>query len=251
MTERELLEVVLVSPINEASCEDEIIEQTKKYVSTLVDLTKFISTGGLPDFFVSIGEEILILELFEFNASKTEKFGSLQNYRVDQILKDWDKYSKSDCLSETILMKKYENKNKYDLGYLIDNFYNNFNEHYSRIERYKERLVEERLVESGAVVKTAFIAVNTTELGCFKKIRQGIKVKLDAMYVSRVLEVFSFFTCKKKIDYIVEFNYYSQESMITDMRNHDNKVIIEKLICINDIDFLAFEPTTIALRERI
>lgn len=119
-----------------------------------------------PDMVLPLSEKIMIIEHFQFDASKFKAGkGNIDKALLSQRNSKFDKLVKTHDIKSRPLIDSTKVDCEYKAEYYTDNLTRVFNEHYSKIDSYKEHIIESGLAPSEESIITAFLAVDTTPLG--------------------------------------------------------------------------------------
>lgn len=152
-----------------------------------------------PDGYLKIGNKIIIIEHFEYDATKNNKKGSetrIEKSRINRKLDD-------KCYSLDNVKYVHEEMNvTHSTEQLRDNFIKIFSDHNSKINQYKKALIEDGIIDDNDEVIFMFCCEDKTIFGCL-----GIE---DQIYSFNILDIKECLDVilESKIDYLLLCNSY-------------------------------------------
>lgn len=120
-----------------------------------------------PDIIIPIGEKLLAIEHFEFDASSVTKKGSIDKRELATRNRKFDKLIQEQDSFENPLIANGTSDCVYTSENYIKNFKASFASHYEKIADYKKHLVNEKKAKSISDIIMCFFVVDTTPLGCY------------------------------------------------------------------------------------
>lgn len=119
-----------------------------------------------PDMVLPLNEKIMIIEHFQFDASKFKAGkGNIDKALLSQRNSKFERLIKSHDIKSRPLIVNTKVDCEYKAEYYRDNLERVFKDHYRKIDSYKERVIESGLAPNEESIITAFLAVDTTPLG--------------------------------------------------------------------------------------
>lgn len=199
-----------------------------------------------PDAFSKIGEDVLIVEHFEFDSTNTNKKGSLDRIEQARIERDFEKDLNKLHLQSGETFHKHDTVNvTHSSENYIKNALNAFRNHYEKIESYKQNLSNEGIITNSTNIKTMFWIEDTTLLGnAFIPEPQNynsIVQPLILLHCDKFLEALK--DCKK-LDYIFCFSHYGMQKFCWFLDLNYLNDYISKQIKIDNVKIIDFKPHT-------
>lgn len=192
----------------------------------LHNLTSF----EMPDMYAELDDKIIIIEHFEFDASKCTKKG-MKGKQEEALLKRRISYA-------PINNEFYFDKGDYEISleYWRDNFDSVFDSHYGKIQKYKDSITEKLKVDSKEIIVGFFIENQFTPIVC-----EDLTIK--EIFYFETVQFFNKIKNSHALDFILfgcyyegcpQIFYFDSESFneCIDLINLDSKVL--KLSNIND-----------------
>lgn len=221
--ERERLIEFFRSPDSEVKYYGEENEEILKLLEFINHLQDFEE----PDFFAKIGDEILLLEHFEFDSTNNNQTGSEYRKDLARINKSFD----SVPLSTEVKIFHDEINCTHSSQNYIRNVTNVFVNHYGKIENYKARLIQKGVIDKHSNVRTCFFIDDVTCLGNAYSGKDK-PVPLNLLRCNKFLDLFE---KSKKLDYVfcgsqfgeTKFIWFISKKSIEAYR--ENQIDIEKI----------------------
>ena len=152
-----------------------------------------------PDGYLKIGSKIIIIEHFEYDATKNNKKGSetrVEKSRINRKLDD-------KCYSLDNVKYAHEEMNvTHSTEQLRDNFIKIFSDHNSKINQYKKALIEDDIIDDNDEVIFMFCCEDKTIFGCL-----GIEDQIYSFNILNIKECLDVIL-ESKIDYLLLCNSY-------------------------------------------
>lgn len=152
-----------------------------------------------PDGYLKIGSKIIIIEHFEYDATKNNKKGSetrIEKSRINRKLDD-------KCYSLDNVKYAHEEMNvTHSTEQLRDNFIKIFSDHNSKINQYKKALIEDDIIDDNDEVIFMFCCEDKTIFGCL-----GIEDQIYSFNILNIKECLDVIL-ESKIDYLLLCNSY-------------------------------------------
>jgi len=120
-----------------------------------------------PDMILSLGEKIMAIEHFEFDASTSNKKGSLDKRKLADRNREFDKLVNDSNISAKPVVASSSIDCNYSAEDYIENFISVFGKHLAKVADYKNYLIEENKAEKIDDIIICFFIVDTTPLGCY------------------------------------------------------------------------------------
>lgn len=161
----------------------EFLREDEKFLKSLVSLFSAIKpTNKRPDALAEQGTTLLLLEHFQFDNSKLNKKGSLQNQTSAKTDRELNNLLGND--EKSVAINEYVKKSGY---YYVENFQTQFKAHAAKIDDYKLEMQNEtkKLYEK---VLMGFVIEDSSPLGSiyFDKSQKCV----DLVYVKEFLDLF-------------------------------------------------------------
>lgn len=171
------------------TCEEKDKDQFE-YVKTFFYSIK--SPKERPDGYSVWVDELLILEHFEFDNTKTTRNGSKQQIQYADTEREMSAYLKKSGGVYTA-HEYLDKKGKY----YVENFTRQFHSHYGKIKVYKENVLKELGIKYHKIY-VAFVINDNSCLGSYYK-KDDQNIYIDLLYTKEFLDVFE--QCPK-VDFI-------------------------------------------------
>lgn len=160
-----------------------------------------------PDFFIRVGDRILMVEHFEFDASSfKDNKGTNSRCELGRINNEFTKLAKEKKDSPPINQTN-EIRAKYTYENYTKNLKRNFGLHYNKIEQYTANILNSDPGLKAEDISTCFFIVDSTPLGSYYK-QDG---NLEPLTIFQVPEFISILenSVPPKIDYIFNGLFYT------------------------------------------
>lgn len=193
-----------------------------------------------PDMYNKIGDEVLIVEHFEFDSSIRSRKGS--------------QYRKSESIVNQKFEQLFDSRKERDVHYsdtiehrcsaenYIKNITHNFNQHYSKIDRYIENLKLEGVIKDKTKIKICFFIEDVTCLGSYV-LNNYRPESIVLLYVKQFLDILE---TSPKVDYIFYGGSNGNKDWLWFMSRDNIKEFRKKEIDLNKKEFFYFPtPQTI------
>ena len=185
-----------------------------------------------PDGYSKIDNTILIMEHFQFDATKNSvKKGSTSQREYARIDRE---NKKKDVMHCEINYENYKN-----------NLLKTFDEHYKKIENYKKNLIKELNLKCNSVFKVAFFIEDTTPLGC---------VDIDTrkiVYPIFCRELITSYEKADNLDYIFSFNEVGSEKHVLFTNKSSISELKSNSLCSENTNLIPWVPQILAFNCRI
>lgn len=152
-----------------------------------------------PDGYLKIDNKIVVIEHFEYDATKNNNKGSetrIEESRIDRRL-DNKRYT-----TDGIKYVHEEMNVTHSTEQLRDNFIKIFSDHNSKINQYKKALIEDGIIDDNNEVIFMFCCEDKTIFGCL-----GIEDQIYSFNILNIKECLDVIL-ESKIDYLLLCNSY-------------------------------------------
>lgn len=211
-------------------------EMVEKIVSKLYSIEPFEK----PDMILKLDDKLLAIEHFDFDASSFSRKGSLDRRKLADRNRNFDKMiEEADVTLEPIYFTTSVDCSYTATNYIM-NFKTVFENHLSKVEEYKSRLISENKVKNIDDIIMCFFIVDNTPLGCYYN-EDGPK-SFVAVQVKECLELISL---AKEINCFFFGYYEGNKYSIEFISNSPETIQIIKNIKVLDFkedEFFAFDP---------
>lgn len=194
-----------------------------------------------PDMVLKKGNEVIIIEHFEFDSYHVSRKGSPGRREMARIQRNEDLVEATEdgvLFSDAI-------KGKASFQDLVSNLFCNFKAHYDRIPKYKENLRGYGLIDDATSIKVMFLIEDVSPLGSIV-VNQNAKQKpIIVLLYKKFLDLFRDAT---DLDYILacssaadqNFLWFADRTEIDDYYN--NTVDYEKMVFLDfDVQVVGFK----------
>ena len=124
-----------------------------------------------PDGYLTAENEIYIVEHFEFDSSKVaKKKGSISRSELGRVSREFEKYpvnSDSAYIDELQIAPSADS--------FIKNAVQNMQNHYGKIQGYKDNLLSAGIINPNTIVRVGFFIEDVTQLGSYHKTDSGLQ----------------------------------------------------------------------------
>lgn len=202
-----------------------------------------------PDIIIPIGDKVLAIEHFEFDASSVTKKGSIDKRELATRNRKFDKLIQEQESFENPLITHGTSDCVYSAENYIKNFKANFSCHYGKIADYKTHLVYEKKVKSVSDIIMCFFVVDTTPLGCYY-MEDGMKYFI-AFQVNECLDIIS---KSKDVDCLFFGFFDGQRNSLEFLSNRIEVIEYIKTIKMLDFkvdEFMCFHPQEIRFCNKV
>lgn len=167
-------------------------------------LLKFFNSGIFtydhPDGFCKYEDNLLIIEHFEFDSSHVNKNGSKNRQEIFRT----SNYHPQKNVGIEIF--RDEIKCNYTIENYVDNLIENFNNHYFKIEEYKDDFKKAKIITDNTHIETLFCIEDTTALG---NIDSSTGEPLIPLMCNEFIELLK--SCPK-LDYVITGSSFGQNN---------------------------------------
>ncbi len=172
-----------------------------------------------PDIYSFCNEKIYGIEHFEYDAHKHNKRGSLQRKEDNLIAKEMKQKAYAALKDKDSCVLRGEIRSKANVDNYKNNFIQAFNDHYSKVHDYKNRLLEVASSKNPPV-SIWFMAEDVTMLGTHINCRDNANATLHPAWPLLFPEVEKIFMQSSKIDGIIfADNYYKILTFVKRSKN--------------------------------
>lgn len=194
-----------------------------------------------PDILIPIGEQIVAIEHFEFDASSVTRKGSKDKKNQDQRDKEFSKKIDFSDLKNEPLILSCCNETEYLYKNYIKNFFKAFENHYEKIKKYKLNLISNDLVKNEENIIMCFFIEDTTPLGTYY-LEEGMLKTLDLFLLKEYLDIIS---RSVELDCVFYGNYCGNRLALSFMKISQFNIEYlkqKKLIDFTKDEFFTFKP---------
>jgi len=211
-------------------------EMVEQIISKIYNMEPFEK----PDMILKLDDKLLAIEHFEFDASSLSRKGSLDKRKLAGRNRSFDKMiEEADVKSDPVYFTTSVNCSYTAADYIL-NFKTVFENHLSKVEVYKSRLISENKAKNIDDIIMCFFIVDTTPLGCYYN-EDGLK-SFVAIQVKECLELIS---SAKVVDCFFFGYFEGNKFSIEFISNSPETIQIIKKIKVLDFNedkFFAFDP---------
>ena len=190
-----------------------------------------------PDGYLKIADKFIIIEHFEYDATKRNKKGSetrIEDSRINRRLNN---------LNNSSLETKYVHDQMnviHSTEYLKDNFIKVFTEHNDKINQYKDELSKEGIIDSNSDVLIVFCCEDKTTFGCLAYDNNKY-YSFSVIDIKECLDVI----LKSNVDYLLLCNSYQNDKCINILPVSNEILKVSKNKMFNEISMIDFKPQVI------
>lgn len=201
-----------------------------------------------PDIYSFCNEKIYGIEHFEYDAHKRNKRGSLQRKEDNLIAKEMKQKAYAALKDKDSCVLRGEIRSKANVDNYKNNFIQAFNDHYSKVHDYKNRLLEVASSKNPPV-SIWFMAEDVTMLGTHINCRDNANATLHPAWPLLFPEVEKIFMQSSKIDGIIfADNYYKILTLVK--RNKNAIAEFKKNNSQPNSEFLFFNPHVMSIFKK-
>lgn len=193
-----------------------------------------------PDIICNLGNQLLAIEHFEFDASFADKKGSSEKREESSQSKLFEKEIAQLSPEKPLITHTDKYDTQYSAENYIKNFKRNFDEHYNKVDEYKENVVKTGLVSSADDILLAFFIVDTTALGSFYIMKTGLRY-VAPCFVPECLDIMQNARC---VDYYFLGSYTGNRNVMNFICNRDSSLNYIRENYKSDGDWEFWEPHT-------
>lgn len=236
---------------------EEVIKTLQQYFSTdgvmhyfgdndsVVALTNLFASavpyvGDAPDMFFLYNNQVLIVEHFEFDCYRATKKGSSFRREEARIQRAFD----STPMVGSSLIRHDTIHAKSSYKDYINNAKRSFKEHYSKIDRYFNNLVEAGVIQDSSVTKTMFLIDDVSPVG-------SIMIDNNAPWGSDAVCLVELCHCKEfldllssspKVDYVIACSSFGSKRFVWFVDQENIQEYYNHVIDYESMDFLREDP---------
>lgn len=201
-----------------------------------------------PDIYSFCNEKIYGIEHFEYDAHRRNKRGSLQRKEDNLIAKEMKQKAYAALKDKDSCVLRGEIRSKANVDNYKNNFIQAFNDHYSKVHDYKNRLLEVASSKNPPV-SIWFMAEDVTMLGTHINCRDNANATLHPAWPLLFPEVEKIFMQSSKIDGIIfADNYYKILTLVK--RNKNAIAEFKKNNSQPNSEFLFFNPHVMSIFKK-
>ena len=202
-----------------------------------------------PDIYLVSSEKIYGIEHFEYDAHRRNKRGSLQRKENNLIVEEMKQKAYAVLKDKDSCVLRGEIQSKANVDNYKNNFIQAFNDHYSKVHDYKNRLIEVASSKNPPI-SIWFMAEDVTMLGTHIICRDKANTALCPAWPLLFPEVEEIFMQSNKIDGIIfADNYYKKLTFVK--RNKDAIEEFKKNNSKPNSEFFFFNPHVMSIFEKI
>lgn len=186
-----------------------------------------------PDGYLKLNNKTIIIEHFEYDATKNNKKGSetrIEEFRINRKFKNLNSSTHENQFIHE------EMKVTHSTEYLRDNFIKVFKEHNSKITQYKQALIKEGIALDDNEITTLFCCEDKTTFGCL-----ALDNGMQTFSVVDVKECLNLIL-KSSVDYLLLCNTYQNDKYMYLLPVSDELLTFSKNKIARDIKMIDFKP---------
>jgi len=208
------------------------------YFAYMLKTGEIVFDRDHPDMYIRSGDDILIIEHFEFDSYPRKKGkGSefrREESRIDRKLDELEYHEHGRTLIDSIHGdSSYEN--------YIANAEHSFMKHYGEIEKYKDRLRDEGIITSRSKVKVLFFIEDVSPLGSIAGTHAWSN-DTEQVTLARSKEFIEFLKGHDKLDFILAANEYSGKKSLWFIDCAQLPVYETQAVDYKSLGFISFHP---------
>lgn len=209
-----------------------------------------------PDGYLIAENVVYIIEHFEFDSSKvTKKKGSISRSELGRVKREFEKYPvdhESAFIDELDIAPSADS--------YIKNAIQNMQNHYAKIQGYKNNLLSSGVITPGSIVKVGFFIEDVTQLGIYYRSDNGLQ-PLNLVNCQEFLDCFD--SCAD-LDFCLCANSYGTNNVFSLFSSSFRGSTIHRCLyflskssldkyrqsqmSIMGIQYLAFIPITVGIK---
>mgnify|MGYP001386837676 CR=1 FL=1 len=139
----------------------------KEFLEKIVDNIHSLEPFDHPDMVIRLGEKVLAIEHFEFDASSFNRKGSMDKRELAKRNREFNELINNLDVTKEPIVITTSVKCIYSLDYYIKNFKQVFKKHLIKAAEYKSCLINNGMVKQANDITICFFIVDTTPLGCY------------------------------------------------------------------------------------
>lgn len=192
-----------------------------------------------PDGYLKIGNKIVVIEHFEYDATKNDKKGSetrTEESRIDRQLNN---------KHYTIDGVKYVHEEMnvtHSTEQLRDNFIKIFSDHNSKINQYKKELIKDGIIDNNTEVIFMFCCEDKTIFGCMGYDEQ--KYDFNILDIKECIDVI----LESDVDYLLLCNSYENRKEMRLVSVSSQLLEISPYRLASEIKMIGFKPKIFTAR---
>lgn len=164
-----------------------------------------------PDGYAKVGNQVLIIEHFEFDATKKTTKGSTGKRQQVIHEKNFEKEATEQLKTCDTVKHSQEIATEISCEYYLNNLLEVFTNHYDKIESYKEELRKKGILSESDTVKTLFVIENSSIFGSLAIHKQADfhtdPIFLEVLLIDKFLEQLK---TASNLDYILSLTEYTR-----------------------------------------
>ncbi len=192
-----------------------------------------------PDGYLNFGDKDIIIEHFEYDATKNNKKGSETRIEESRINRKFDELN--DLTHETKMIHE-QLCVTHSTEYLRDNFIKAFKEHNSKISQYEKELINDGIISDTNEIKIVFCCEDKTTFGCL-----GFDKGMYAFNVIDIKECLDMIL-ESNVDYLLLCNPYQNDKCMYLLPVTKELLQLSKYKNACDIKMIDFKPQVIGAK---
>lgn len=192
-----------------------------------------------PDAYLKIGDKLIVIEHFEYDATKNNKKGSEtrnEKSRINRKLED-------KCYTSDDVKCVHEQMNvTHSTEQLRDNFIKIFSNHNSKINKYKKELMKDGIIDDNTEVIFMFCCEDKTIFGCLGYDDQ--KYDFNILDIKECIDEL----LKSNVDYLLLCNSYESRKEMRLVPVSSQLLEISPYRLASEIKMIDFKPKMFTAR---
>lgn len=186
-----------------------------------------------PDGYLKIDNKVIIIEHFEYDATKNNKKGSETRIELSRIKRKLNiTTDENNCVYDQMQVT-------HSTEQLRDNFIKVFEEHNSKINQYKQELIKDGIAKDESRIIIIFCCEDKTTFGCL-----GFDNEMFAFSIVDIKECLDTIL-KSDVDYLLLCNTYQNDKYMKLLPVSNELLSISKNKLAKDIKMIDFKPKVI------
>ena len=200
--------------------------------------------GDAPDMLICKNDETLIIEHFEFDSYRVTQKGSQnrrEQSRIDRLEEKLVPTESGICFHDKIHgHSSYEN--------YIRNLCRNFEEHFRRIDTYKENLRDYGLIDDTKAVKVLFFIEDTSPLGSMVVDQSVDRPSVRPICLGQCQEFLSLLNNSPAVNYFLACSLAGQDSIVWFIDRNEVEEYLKESIDYSKMQFIDYEPQVLGFQ---
>ena len=160
--------------------------------------------GDAPDFYISMNNEIMIVEHFEFDSYGVNRKGSIHRQELAKI----ERMNSKIPYTESGELRHVEMQGRTSYRNYIDNASRSFDDHYAHVDMYIDNLRKAQIINEKLEVKIVFLIEDVSPLGSVAVKYNGDDPPFIPMNLAFCKEFIELIENKDMVDYIIACSSY-------------------------------------------